>query len=312
MKTNKKSYAGFKLNRHPANPIMVPDITSPWECNNVFNPSVIFHKGLFHMHYRAEGVDWISRIGYAVSSDGINWNRFRKPVMEPGGQFELKGVEDPRVTEIDGTFYMAYCGNTVYTEGVEYYGNIYPMLAKSSNLVSWERIGPMVRGEDDKDHFLLPKKFNGRFCAFHRRRPNVWIAYSEDLVNWPESEMADVVGARPDCEWEGKYIGMNGVPIQTKDGWLAFYHAADAKHVYRIGVMLLDLENPAKIIARPKNPVLWPEMKWECRGDVPNVVFSNTNLLVGDTVYVYYGGADHVIALATVKLDDILDYAKNA
>jgi predicted GH43/DUF377 family glycosyl hydrolase len=304
-------YKHFQLERHPINPILTPDVQSPWECKNVFNPSVIYHNGLFHMHYRAQGVDWISRIGYALSLDGVHWNRLRNPVLTPQCEIETKGVEDPRVTEINGIFYMAYCGNAPYREGIEYYGNIYPMLARSTNLIDWERIGPMTRGEDNKDHVLFPRKFNGRFCAFQRRRPAVWLAYSDDLVSWFEGDMTEVEKPRADCEWESKYIGMNGVPIETEEGWLCFYHASDKNDVYRIGVMLVDRDDPSTILFRPKKPILWPEEAWEVKGDVPNVIFSNANILVEDTVYVYYGAADHVIGLATAKLDDLLGFVKS-
>jgi predicted GH43/DUF377 family glycosyl hydrolase len=297
----------YKLTRHSNEPVLLPNLASDWECYNVFNPSVIWHNKLFHMHYRAQGLDWISRIGYAVSTDGISWNRLRLPVMVPENEFETKGVEDPRVTHIEGRFYMAYTGNAPYREGTQYCGNIYPMLAESDNLITWKRIGPMVRGEDNKDHVLFPRKFDGRFCAFHRRRPDAWIAFSDDLRNWPQQDMSMVCGARHEVQWEGKYIGFNGVPIETDAGWLAFYHAADHQHVYRIGVMLLDRNEPWRVLARPRQPILWPELAWEERGDVPNVTFSNCNLLVGDSIYVYYGGADHAIGLATGKLADIMD-----
>lgn len=301
----------LNIQRHPANPLLVPDVTSPWECHNVFNPSVIRHAGLFHMHYRAQGLDWISRIGYAVSRDGVRWNRLRDPVLVPETQYESRGVEDPRVTAIGGVFYMAYCGYAPYSgAGVEYCGSIYPLWARSVNLIDWERIGPMTIGEDNKDHMLFPRKIRGRFCAFHRRRPDVWIAYSDDMTTWREEDMKPVCRSRPGVEWEGKYIGMNGVPIETEAGWLAFYHGADARHVYRIGVMLLDRDDPSKVLARADDPILVPEEMWEIRGDVPNVVFSTANLLVGDEVWIYYGGADHVIALATVKLADVLAYLK--
>jgi len=301
----------FELKRYSNEPVMLPLPESIWECENVFNPSVIYVDNTFHMHYRAEGKDWVSRIGYAVSTDGVKWNRLREPVLTPSCQYDAKGVEDPRVTLIDGIYYMAYCGNSYYSgKGVNYCGSIYPMFAKSRNLLSWEVIGPMVEGEDNKDHMLFPRKFNGRFCSFHRRRPNIWLAFSKDLKHWPESEMRELCGARPDVPWEGKYIGMNGVPIETGEGWLAFYHGADANHVYRLGVMLLDKDDPSKIIARPKSFILEPRERWELRGDVPNVVFSSANLLVGDTVYVYYGGGDHVIGLATAKLSELLDFVK--
>ncbi len=96
----------MKLTRFSSTPIMGPDLASAWSCYNVFNPSVIYHNGLFHMHYRAQGLDWISRIGYAVSADGVNWNRLQEPVLGPADESDSRGLEDPRVTEIDGEFYM--------------------------------------------------------------------------------------------------------------------------------------------------------------------------------------------------------------
>ena len=304
----------FKLKRYATTPIMSPDLASPWENYNVFNPSVIYANGLFHMHYRAQGVDWISRIGYAVSADGVHFNRLRQPVLQPEYDYESRGVEDPRVTGIDGMFYMAYTAYGPYTGigGIIADGSILPMIARSANLIIWERLAPIVRGEDNKDHVLFPRKFHGRYLAFHRRRPFVWLAYSDDLYTWPETDMKQVFGPREDNWWDNTSVGGNGVPIETEHGWLAFYHAYDNTGTYRIGALLLDKESPGKVLARPKEPILWPEELWEMKGDVPRVVFSNANILVGDTVYVYYGGADHVIGLATCKLNDLLDFVLNA
>jgi predicted GH43/DUF377 family glycosyl hydrolase len=264
------------------------------------------------MHYRAQGLDLVSRIGYAVSEDGVHWNRMREPVLSPIDGSDSRGLEDPRVTEIDGIFYMCY---TAY--GSQYQGNgdpthtgggILPMIARSENLITWQRIGPIVRGEDNKDHLLLPRKINGRFVAFHRRWPGIWIAYSDDLITWPEADMSPMFGPRQDNWWDCKSIGSNGIPIETEVGWLHFYHAYDEDHVYRLGACLLDLEDPTRVIARPKEPLFEPEEIWELRGDVPTVVFSCANPVVDDTVYVYYGGGDHVIGLATCNLDDLLKF----
>ncbi|MCS7039880.1 MAG: glycosidase, partial [Caldilineales bacterium] len=106
----------MKLQRHPS-PVLLPDPTSDWECYNVFNPAVVYHNGLWHMWYRAQGLDWVSRIGYAVSADGLHWNRLRRPVLEPHDGTDSRGVEDPRVVVMDGVFYMTY---TAY--GREYHG----------------------------------------------------------------------------------------------------------------------------------------------------------------------------------------------
>jgi predicted GH43/DUF377 family glycosyl hydrolase len=303
----------MKLERHVANPVLLPDPMSDWECYNVFNASVLFHNGLFHMHYRAQGLDWVSRIGYAVSEDGIQWNRLRRPVLAPVGGLDARGVEDPRVVEIEGVFYMTYTafGREYRGDGEPTYlgGGILPMVARSENLIVWQTLGPIVKGEDNKDHVLFPRRIRGRFAAFHRRRPQVWLAYSDDLVNWREGDMVPIYGPRSDNWWDCRSVGSNGVPIETEAGWLVLNHAYDDDRVYRLGVVLLDLDDPTKVINRPQEPIFWPEELWELRGDVPNVVFSCANPVVDGIVHVYYGGADHVIGLATCSLDELLDYA---
>jgi predicted GH43/DUF377 family glycosyl hydrolase len=127
------------------------------------------------MHYRAQGLDWISRIDYAVSHDGLSWNRLRHPILEPIDGIHSRGVEDPRVVEIDGIFYMTY---TAYSrqysgegEGPYLGGGILPMIARSHNLITWDRIGPIVQGEDNKDHVLFPRRLKVRYVTLHRRRP---------------------------------------------------------------------------------------------------------------------------------------------
>jgi len=305
----------MKLQRHPANPMLIPDPKSDWEAYNVFNPSVIYHNGLFHMHYRAQGLDWVSRIGYAVSVDGVHWNRMREPVFSPQDTSDARGIEDPRVTEIDGRFYMCY---TAYSSKVpdgitptHLGGVVTPMIAVSDNLITWERLGSIVVGEDNKDHVLFPRKINGRYVAFHRRPPQVWLAESDDLVHWDPDYMRPIFEPRLDNPWEEKRIGANGVPIETKEGWLILYHGYNNKHVYRFGTCLLDLDDPSCVLKRPREFVFEPGELWELRGDVPNVVFSCANPVVDGTVYVYYGGADHVIGLATCPLDELLNFTLN-
>ncbi len=305
----------LRLQRHPQNPVLLPDPTSGWEAKNVFNPSVILHKGLLHMHYRAQGLDWISRIGYAVSADGVHWNRLRQPVLAPQDGTDSRGVEDPRVVEIDGLFYMTYTayGREFQGTGQPTHsgGGILPMLARSNNLITWERLGPIVRGEDNKDHVLFPRRINGHFVALHRRWPQVWLARSVDLRTWPAAEMAPIYGPRAENWWDAKSVGSNGVPIETPYGWLCINHGYAADRIYRLGVILLDLDDPTQVIHQPTEPIFWPEELWELKGDVPNVVFSNANPVVGEEVFVYYGAADHVIGLATCRLDALIDYARH-
>ena len=256
----------FHLDRHPQSPVLLPDPTSGWECTNVFNPSVIVSNGLLHMHYRAQGLDRISRIGYAVSRDGVQWNRLRRPVLEPLDATDSRGVEDPRVVEIEGVFYMTYTayGREFSGTGQPTHagGGILPMIARSHNLITWERLGPIVRGEDNKDHVLFPRKIGGRFAALHRRWPQIWLAYSDDLLTWDEVAMAPIYGPRPANWWDSKSVGSNGPPIETAHGWLCLNHAYAADHVYRLGVALLDLDDPTQVIRRAREPIFWPEEIW--------------------------------------------------
>jgi beta-1,2-mannobiose phosphorylase / 1,2-beta-oligomannan phosphorylase len=280
--------------------VLYPNPLHAWEAMNVFNCAVVRHNSLFHMLYRAQGVDFISRIGYAVSRDGLAWNRLEQPVIVPHqGRDDYRGVEDPRVIRLDGTFYMTY---TAY--GANSY---FPMLAQSDNLIAWTDVGSFERAEN-KDHVLFPERIAGRYVILHRRPKHIWIAYSHDLRHWTDHQI--ILSPRGAEGWDAVSIGSNGVPIRTEQGWLLFYHGYDAERVYRQSVALLDLEDPTRVIHRPTSFIMEPAEPWEIKGDVPNVVFSCANIVVDDQVYFYYGGADRLIGLATAPLADVLDYAR--
>jgi predicted GH43/DUF377 family glycosyl hydrolase len=290
----------LRLQRHPKSPLLYPNPLHRWEAMNVFNCAVTQHNGLFHMHYRAQGFDFISHIGYGVSADGIHWNRLEQPVMSPHQDREdYRGVEDPRVTPLGGKFYMCY---TAYGAN----GN-FPMIASSENLITWTDVAPLEKAEN-KDHVLFPEKINERYAIFHRRRPHIWVAYSNDLINWDDHQI--VMSPREDSEWDSKSIGANGVPIKTEHGWLLFYHGYGEDHIYRQSVALLDLSDPSKVLNRPTGYIMEPEETWEIKGDVPNVIFSCSNNVVGDQLYFYYAGADRLIGLATAPFADVLRYAR--
>jgi predicted GH43/DUF377 family glycosyl hydrolase len=290
----------LKLKRHPNSPLLYPNPFHEWESRNVFNGAVTIHNGLFHMHYRAQGNDYVSRIGYAVSVDGLHWNRLENPVLAPhNGPDDYRGVEDPRVTMLDGRFYMCY---TAY--GANSY---FPMIAVSENLITWRDVGPLERAEN-KDHILFPEKLNDRYAILHRRRKNIWIGFSDDLVNWTDHQV--IMPPRPDNGWDAVSIGGNGLPIKTEHGWLIFYHGYGDPVVYRHSVALLDLDDPRKVINRPKAYIFEPEETWEIKGDVANALFSCANVVVGTDVYFYYAGGDRLIGLAIIPLQDVLDYAR--
>jgi predicted GH43/DUF377 family glycosyl hydrolase len=289
-----------QLIRHPQSPFLYPNPLHLWEARNVFNPAVIRHNGLFHMLYRAQGDDYVSRLGYAVSRDGLNWNRLENPVFVPhAGQDDYRGVEDPRITPLDGAFYMTY---TAY--GANSY---FPMIARSANLIEWEDVGPLERAEN-KDHILFPEKINGRYAILHRRARHIWIGFSTDLIHWTDHQI--LMAPRPDNGWDAVSIGSNGVPIKTPDGWLLFYHGYGSPVVYRHSIVLLDLADPTRVVHRPTRFIMEPIESWELKGDVPNALFSCANIVVGDQVYCYYAGADRLIGLATIPLSEAIEYAR--
>jgi beta-1,2-mannobiose phosphorylase / 1,2-beta-oligomannan phosphorylase len=288
--------------RHPANPILVPDPLNHWEALNVFNPGVVFHQGLFHMFYRAQGLNYVSCIGYAVSQDGVHFNKLREPILSSHGREENRGVEDPRITYLpeEHRFIMAY---TAYSDL-----GITPMFAESRNLITWTRLGALVRGEDNKDHVIFPKKVNNHYVSFHRRPPSIGLATSEDMNDW---DLHGPVLEPRTNSWDCLRVGAGGVPIETEEGWLVIYHAYDYEHIYRLGACLLDLEEPQRVIYRSSNYFMEPQEIWEMKGDVPNVVFSCANPLVNGEIYLYYGGADRMIGLATANLQEVIDFVKH-
>lgn len=293
----------LNLVRHPESPLLYPNPLHRWEAQNVFNCAVTEHNGLFHMHYRAQGVDFISHIGYAVSADGLHWNRLEQPVLAPhNGREDYRGVEDPRITLLDGQFYMTY---TAYGDSAD--TDYYPMIARSDNLITWSDVGPLER-KRNKDHILFPEKINGRYAILHRRQPDIWIGFSDDLIHWTDHSI--ILSPDPELEWQNKSIGSNGLPIKTEHGWLLFYHGYGQKHIYRHSIVLLDLNDPTKVIHRPTTYIIEPMETWEIRGDVANVVFSCSNNVVGDQLYFYYGGADRMIGLATAPFADVVEFAR--
>lgn len=294
----------MKLERLSDQPILRPKKNRPWEAGAVFNCAAIYDKGLVHLIYRATDIasngkkgKYINSLGYAVSKNGVDFNRMEEPILANDVPQELRGPEDPRVVKVNGTFYMMYTGY-----GGRFDGDYRICLATSENLISWTRQG-VVLDEENKDASLFPQKIDGKWVMLHRRAPDIWLAFSDNLKNW--TGHIKIMGPILDSSWENKKIGIAGPPIETKDGWLLIYHAVDADHRYRLGAALLDRDNPACVLARYPKPILEAELDWEVNGYIPNVVFSCGQAVIGDDIYVYYGGADTVIGVAGMRIGDI-------
>jgi predicted GH43/DUF377 family glycosyl hydrolase len=294
----------MRLRRLSDEPILASRTDNPWEAGAVFNCGAIYDNSLVHLIYRATDVasngqegEYTNSLGYAVSSDGIDFNRLDRPILSNDVEQELRGPEDPRIVKIDGTFYMMYTGY-----GGRFDGDYRICLASSKNLTEWKRHG-VVLDEPNKDAALFPGKIDGRYVMLHRRVPDIWLAYSDDLENWYDHTL--VMKPNPDSEWQSVKIGAAGPPIGTKDGWFLIYHGVSKDRRYCLGAVLLDLKDPSKIIARQAEPILEPKLDWEINGHVPNTVFSCGQAIVDDEIYVYYGGADTVIGVSTMNMNDI-------
>ena len=294
----------MKLTRYQGNPILKPREENEWEARAVFNCAAASGNGSIHLLYRAIGEyeKYISRFGHAVSEDGFNFQRFDEPVFEPKESYESHGCEDPRITRIEDTFYITY--TAMSKRAFSGSGNRVA-LASTKDFKTFQRFGVVLPDMEAKNAVLFPEKVNGKYVMFHRIMPDILIAYSDNLTQWDGHE---VIMRTRENSWDCAKIGAGAPPLKTEKGWLMFYHGVDEQKIYRLGVALFDLADPAKLIARQDDPILEPAEDYELNGDVPNVVFVCGVVEKDDSYYVYYGGADKVIAVATVKKDEALDF----
>lgn len=310
----------MRLERYVGNPILQPQPKHLWESKAVFNCATVYNGGKVHMLYRAIGEydNYISRIGYAVSRDGVNFVRNKEPIFTPKVEFDKGACEDPRITKIDNKFYVTYVALCKPPfEGGKYVPNSTRIaLASTNNFREFKRHGDITpKGAKERDAVFFPEKIKGRYVMLHRprnwigdkygtKKPSIWIAYSNDLIHWYGHKIV----MKPHEWWEFKQIGAGAPPIKTERGWLEFYHGVDKNHVYRLGVALFDLADPSILLARQGDPILEPEKCYEVHGDASNIVFTCGAIRLGNQYYVYYGGADKVIGVATVNVDKATDF----
>ncbi len=315
-----RSFEVIRLERYSGNPIMKAIESHPWEAKSVFNPAAIYADKKVHLVYRAVSPDNTSTMGYATTTDGFKIEeRLDKPIYVPRESFEQKGVvgansgcEDPRLTQIDETLYMCYTAYDSKSSPRVALTSI-PMndfLAKRFNWAKPILISPP--GIDDKDAALFPKKIGGKYAILHRMGLSIWLDFVDDLSFDGERWLGGKILMSPRSESDSRKIGIAGPPIETKDGWLLIYHgiARDKDNHYHLRAALLDLNDPTRVIARTKNPIFEPETIYEKFGDVSNVVFSNGAVVIDDKLFIYYGGADKVIGVATIKMSELLEKLK--
>jgi beta-1,2-mannobiose phosphorylase / 1,2-beta-oligomannan phosphorylase len=319
----------MSLQKASANPILSPKNENAWEAFNTFNPAAIYEDGKVHLVYRAQGYDYVSVLGYASSGDGINVDeRLNEPAYIPTADFEWRGgnggygvndkyvsgggyggCEDPRLTKIGDRIYMTY---------IAFDGWSPPRVALTSIKVEdflahrwlWERPVLITRpGEVNKNCVIFPRKIRDKYVIIHRVFPDILLDYVDDLdfdgTKFLQGQHK--IKHRPKG-WDSRKLGAGAPPIETPEGWLLIYQAVDERDAgrYKIGAMLLDLEHPEKVIARPEVPVLEPNDWYENQGFKAGVAYPCGAVVIGDNLHVYYGGADSVVCVASVDLKHFL------
>lgn len=309
--------------RYSKNPILTPNKDNWWESKAVFNCSVSFDGQNVHMLYRAIGEydHYISRIGYASSSDGLQFDRRHNIAINPTEDYEKNGMEDPRITQIDGKIFVTY---VVLSEYVKNHPKIFSALAVTKNYDEFDKVGIITKDFDNnKDVIFFPDKFkvnsdfpnNSSFLILHRptslsnpdyqlSRPSIWLSISDSESTLTNS----ILLLKPEQDWENLKIGAGPSPIKTKKGWLLIYHGVSTDKIYRAGAALLDLDDPRKVIARTKQPILEPVEDYEKIGDVNNVVFPTGTVVIDKKLLLYYGGADRVCCVASASIDELVEH----
>ena len=308
---------GRQLMRFEGNPIIAPMAEHSWESKATFNPGAIYEGGKVHLLYRAMSDDNTSVLGYAASLDGVHFTeRSPGPAYVPRADFEMKhvqggnsGCEDPRLTKIGDRIYMCYTA---------FDGNGPPRVAFTSisaaNLIAkkWDWASPVLispHGLDDKDAALFPRKIGGKYFFLHRLGSDIWIDSTDSLEFDGENKfLGGKILMRPrDTAWDSKRIGISAPPIETPHGWLLLYHGISKRTShYSVRAALLDLDDPTKVLYRTEDSILEPKMQYEKEGMVSNVVFPCGAVVMRGELFVYYGGADKVCAVATIALKDLL------
>lgn len=322
------------LKRFKDNPIIKPNANNSWESRAAFNTAAVYEDGRVHFVYRALGDKDLSVFGYATSKDGVNIDeRLDEPIYIPKEPFETPGqrvmasladhylsgggyggVEDPRITKVDDKFYMTY---------VAFDGATPPRVAITSIKVDdflarkwdkWERPRLIsAPGMVNKNAVIFPEKVNGKYVVFHRVFPNILVDFVDDLEFNDYLKGQYVITPRKD-HWDSKKIGAGAPPIKTKDGWLLIYQSVGHQDSsrYKIGAMVLDINDPTKVLYRSNQPLISPDMPYENEGHKAGVVYPCGAIVKDDNLFVYYGGADTVVCAASENLDKFLYQLKHS
>jgi predicted GH43/DUF377 family glycosyl hydrolase len=287
--------------RYSGNPILTPKMW-PYKVNAVFNAGAILFEGKVLLLVRVEDMRGFSHFSKAVSPDGLtDWIIDTEPTMKPDSENypeEYYGIEDPRIIKLEDINIHAIAYTSFSRSG--------PLvsLATTEDFCTFKRIGSIMSPED-KDASLFPRLFKERWALLHRPTPanpamsaNIWISFSPDLTHWGDNSILLPARKGPP-------------PIETKEGWVIIYHGVRitaAGSIYRLGLALLDLDDPTKVIKRCDEWIFGPREMYERVGDVPDVTFPCGVILKGDELMMYYGAADTTMSVATASMSEVLDF----
>ena len=245
----------------------------------------------------------ISHLRLARSRDGRRFTVDEKPALSPATPYERYGVEDPRITLLDGRYWINY--SAISEKGVV------TALASTADWRAFERHGVMF-APTDKDVCIFPEKIGGLYVCRHRPwaeglgRAAVWTAFSPDLIHWGGHR--HTLSPRPGT-WDEERVGCGPPPVKTEHGWLEIYHGANRKGRYCLGAMLAHLKDPTHVLARSIMPVLEPQADYETHGVYAPCVFCNGMVAEDDgTLRIYYGAADTVVACAETTVGEVIEF----
>lgn len=295
-----------------------PDILHRWRGNplialedlcfrvaDIHNAGVVRRNGELMMLLNVESLQGHNLFYRARSQDGINFTVDPTPFLQPPkegprAKYETFGIRDPRITPLDGKYYITYLADSEF--------GLRLGLAATTDWETVEFLG-YVSQPDVKNGALFPCKFDGRYALLKRPAGgNIWISYSEDLTFWGDEK---VVMTTRGGYWDSSRIGAAAIPIEVEQGWLLIYYGAkdtSAGPLVRLGAAILDREDPSQVIARSNIPILGPRESYERVGDMPNMVFSCGAILREDELWVYYGASKSCICLGTVGVEELVEF----
>ncbi len=328
-----------ELKRSSQNPLLSPHGRNDWETEAVFNPAaVVDDEGTVHILYRAMGGSGLSQIGHAESPDGLNFDRkYPYPVFVPIRGYGLPedvlvpkiydtvnypsgggwgGCEDPRAVVIDGRVYMSY---TAFEGWNNARISLTSIAVEDMRTGKWKWKKPIYLSPPNEMHknwVLFPEKINGKFAILHGLSPKVLVEYVSNLdvdKNIKSSKSHGGGGyheATRKGMWDETMKGAGSPPLRTDLGWLVLYHAVTPGKGYHVGAIILDINDPTKILYRAPTPILDPDMHYE-NDWKPGVVYASGAVIRGENLHVYYGGGDKYICTAHTNLNDLLNWLKD-